>query len=488
MKMILRQKLWLTFVVAVNAALWIIPGDVVANVARDEQTMLGRYSRTHFAWNLGVLLVSAVTLYIDWSVGPTYKRRWFQVIAMSIVLVPTLAIVDFLLRTPQTMHYIRDTAAYHRPTDAEFEETFVDKPLAYRTYPNAKPGFGTVPCAGRTDKRGYRNRTNLDQYDIVTLGDSFTEGSKVSDENPWPVRLAAISGRTVCNLGMSGYDPLHYLESLREVGLTLKPHVVLCLLCEGNDFRSTKSDAKRLHPSLSMRLADYVDRSPLIKAMDRVVTDTFAPLRSDAPLPGGDVLDWLPLAIPLGPGARYYAFEPKQLRDLLQSREDFESDKHWHNPRDQIAAMNRLCTVAGARFVLVFAPTKARVVLPLVADRLDAAKIRAFTAIAYKKPLPAADSFLPELLSRLDARESVIADWCRVESIPFFSTTQVLREAIAAGQQTYYSYDQHWTPVGHEVVAGAVFDFLREQAIIEPQQVEAQAAAEPRRARRKAKK
>jgi hypothetical protein len=129
--------------------------------------------------------------------------------------------------------------------------------------------------------------------------------------------------------------------------------------------------------------------------------------------------------------------------------------------------MNRLCTAAGARFVLVFAPTKARVVLPLVADRLDAAKIRAFTAIDYKKPLPDADAFLPELLARLDARESVIADWCREESIPFFSTTQALRDAIAAGRQTYYSYDQHWTPVGHEVVARAVVDFLRERDMID---------------------
>jgi len=462
----LRQKLWLSLVIAVNAAFWGIPSDVVANVARDEQTMLGRYSRTHFAWNLGVLLVSVVTLYIDRATGPAYRRRWFQVIATLIFLIPTLAIVDFLLRTPQTMHYIRDSAAYHRPANAEFEITFVDRPLAYRTYPNLKPGFGEVRCTGRTDKRGYRNQTNLDQYDILTLGDSFTEGSKVSDEHPWPVRLASLCGKSVCNLGMSGYDPLHYLESLRETGLALKPKVVLCLLYEGNDFRSTKSDAKRLNPSLSARLADYADRSPLIKTMDRVVTETFGPIGRAGPLAGSDVLDWLPLAVPPGPGAHYYAFEPKQLRDLLQSREEFASDKHWHNPRSQIAEMNKLCADAGARLVLVFAPTKAHVVLPLAAERLSADRVRAFTAIDYKKPLPDAAVFMAELLSRLDAKEFVIADWCREESIPFVSTTRALRDAIAAGQQTYYTYDQHWTPVGHEVVGRAVCDFLREQAII----------------------
>jgi len=471
MKMILRQKLWLAFVVSVNVALWIIPSNVVANVARDVQTMLGRYSRTHFAWNLGVLLVSIVTLYIDWSTGPTYKRRWFQVIAISIFLFPTLAIFDFVLRTPETMHYVRDSAAYHRPVNAEFEEVFVDKPLAYRTYTNAKPGFGTVHCAGRTDRRGYRNRTDLDQYDIIALGDSFTEGSKVSDEHPWPVRLASIGGKTVCNLGMSGYDPFQYLASLREVGLGLKPQVVLCLLYEGNDFRSTKSDARRANPGLSKRLADYADRSPLIKIMDGLVTETFAPMRSDGPLAGGEMLDWLPLAIPRGPSEKYYAFEPKQLRDLLQSCEEFAGDRHWHNPRDQIAEMNKLCADASARFVLVFAPTKAHVLLPLVTDRLDPDRVRAFTAIDFKKPLPAPGELMVDLWSRIDARESVIADWCREASIPFLSLTMALHDATAAGRQAYYTYDQHWTPVGHEVVGQAVSDFLRDQSILDHDEV-----------------
>ncbi len=464
--MILRQKLWLTFIVLLNAALWIIPDDVVANIARDEQTLLGRYSRTHFAWILAAAALSIVSLYIDWSTGPTYKRRWFQVLATTMFLVPTVAVVDSLLRTPDAMHYVRDAVAYHRPVNAVFTESFVDRPVAIRTYPDAPPGYGAVDCTGTTDKRGYRNRVNADQFDIIALGDSFTEGSKVSDEHPWPVRLAERTETSVGNLGMSGYDPLHYLESLRVVGLSLKPRVVLCMIYEGNDFRSTKSDEKRRNPSFSTRVADYADRSPLIKALDRVLINTFGPMGATVRLSGGEVLDWLPLAIPAGPAARHYAFEPKQLRDLLQTRDDFAADKHWHNPRNQIAEMNRLCAAAGAKFVLIYAPTKAHVVLPLVADRLDAVKVRAFTAIDYSKPMPEADRFLPELLSRLDAKESVIAEWCKTESILFFSATASLRDAVNRGEQMYYTYDQHWTPLGHEVVARAVSAFLADTGIV----------------------
>ena len=101
MKLIARQKIWLAIVIVANLLLWIIPSDVVEQIARDRHTMLGRYSRTHFSWIVGVTVISLVSFYVDWSTGKTYKRRWFQVIATLLFLVPALALVDFVLRTPQ---------------------------------------------------------------------------------------------------------------------------------------------------------------------------------------------------------------------------------------------------------------------------------------------------------------------------------------------------------------------------------------------------
>ena len=47
MKLIVRQKIWLAVVIVTNLLLWIIPSDVVELIARDRQTLLGRYSRGH---------------------------------------------------------------------------------------------------------------------------------------------------------------------------------------------------------------------------------------------------------------------------------------------------------------------------------------------------------------------------------------------------------------------------------------------------------
>ncbi len=460
--MILRQKIWLGLILGLNFALWLVPSDVVDEIARQRHVMLGRYSRPHFAWNIVVLVISLVSFYIDWSTGATYKRRWFQVMATLLFLVPSLAIVDFALRRPDVEHYVRDSLAYHRPPGAVFRQVFVDQPESRRSYPHAPPGYGTVDCTMRTDRRGYRNQSNLETYDIIVLGDSFAEGSKVSDEHSWPARLAAQSGQTVYNLGMSGYDPLHYLESLKEVGLGLKPRVVFCLIYEGNDFRSTKTDEKRRRPSLSMRFVEYLDRSSVIGAMDRLLIKTFGAINSDGVLRDAGKIDWLPLAIPEEPNGRHYAFEPKQLRDLYESRDEFAADRHWLNPQGQIAEMDKLCRDSGCLLVVVFAPTKAHVTLPIVADRLVPEKVLAFTAISYKDELPEPREFLRNLLENVEAREQVVGEWCRRQTIPFVSLTGALRESVAQGKQVYFTYDQHWTPDGHEVVAQTVHQYLVE--------------------------
>jgi len=457
-----RQRIWLTVIIVLNVALWLIPSDVVKQIARDRHTMLGRYSRQHFTWIVGVMLFSAISFYVDWSRGRTYKRRWFQVLATLLFLLPTLAVVDFFLRSPERSHYIQDGLAYHHPPASVFERSYEDRPEAYRTYPDAPPGYGRVSCTMRTDKRGFRNRTEAEQYDVVVLGDSFAEGSRVSDEQAWPAQLADMSGLSVYNLGMSGYDPIHYLASLEEYGLALRPRYVLCMLYEGNDFRSAKSDRKRTSPRLSKRLKRYVKQSPIINAVDRALITAFGPINSKGPVQGIDLLDWMPLAVPDGPSARHYAFAPKQVRDLYINPQQFERDRHWLNTRRLLADMNELCKKGGCTFVVVYAPTKAHVMLPAVGGRLPAEKVRAFTALDCKEELPEPATFLTDLLDRIDAEESVVRTWCERESIPFASITEALREAATEGRQVYYTYDQHWTPEGQQVAADRVHRFLGE--------------------------
>jgi hypothetical protein len=201
-------------------------------------------------------------------------------------------------------------------------------------------------------------------------------------------------------------------------------------------------------------------QSPIINALDSLLTETFGPINASGGLGDATAIDWLPLAIPEGADAKHYAFAPKQLRDLFQSKDEFALDRHWLNPRAQIAEMKRLCTEAGSKLVVVFAPTKAHVLMPLVGERVPAEGVRAFMALRYKKELPEPNECLATLLERAEARESVVAEWCEREGIAFVSATGELRQAALGGTQVYYTYDQHWTPEGHQVVASAVHGYL----------------------------
>src|SRR5437764_12672266 len=58
------SKLILAALLAANAVVWIIPSNVVELVARDHQTLLGRYSFPHFLWNVALLVATVIAFYI----------------------------------------------------------------------------------------------------------------------------------------------------------------------------------------------------------------------------------------------------------------------------------------------------------------------------------------------------------------------------------------------------------------------------------------
>jgi hypothetical protein len=100
-----------------------------------------------------------------------------------------------------------------------------------------KPGVRGVPMAGGTlnsNSRGIRGRREY-AYDkpagvtrIVVLGDSFTFGEDVGDQETYSHRLEeSLPGTEVLNLGVHGYGHDQMLIYLREQGLKYQPDVVI---------------------------------------------------------------------------------------------------------------------------------------------------------------------------------------------------------------------------------------------------------------------
>ncbi len=458
-----RCRILLAVVAGVNLALWVIPSDVVTLIARDRHVLLGRYSREHFTWIIGVAVISAIVLVIGTGADERKRRRRALgvVTACLAVFLPT-CVLDLVLRINAPDFYIKDTLAYHRPAmfkmdvDPQTGERIVirDQPEAARSYPVLSEGYPEFPASLTSDARGFRNQTDLPQYDIVALGDSFAEGSKVSDEHPWPVRLAEFSGQSVYNLGMSGYAPQNYLAALKEVGLSLQPKTVVCMVYEENDFR-----AAELREEPESELSKFFKQSPLLQRLDAAIVGGLGHVNATGRVKGVEILAWLPIQVPPDGPSKAYAFSPTLVLDLYQTPEKLQATSQWKAITKIVTEMNETCRAAGARFVLIYTPSKPHVLLP-IADKLPVEKFRAFAELRAKEKLPPPAEFYEKLLASLDVKETLTREFCAAKSIPFVSLTEVLRKSAARGEQVYFTYDDHFSPKGHEVAALAMTAFL----------------------------
>ncbi len=469
---IFRRHVVAAAIVIVSLLLWLIPSDVPRLIITERDVLLGRYS---VAWLTALSILSGLSwitaaVLLSPSVAKlTPKRIGFAIVAIAVGVIPSIALADFVLRAMRTPRYIersvRQTQSWpgvrvtgilrHRPRNQQYQVIYVDRPKKVRSYPDAPPGFGTVKVGLTTDDRGYRNQTLLEKYDMIALGDSFVEGSRVDDMEPWPVRLAERSGMTVYNLGISSGHPEYYLNAMQAYGLALSPRIVICMIYEGNDFKARRSGQRAARRSFVKRLKN----SPIRTRLKDAMINALGPINADAPVRPNAVLSWMPAAVKAADGTSYYAFTPKRLTRLYWPWDKFAESSGWRHVAAVLKQLKNDCSVKDIRLVIAYAPSKPHVIMPLLADVVDAEALHMFASYK-KRNLPPPDAFKEEFFACLDAQEKQLAAFCRDEGIDFISPTAALRDAMAAGRQVYYTYDQHWTALGHAVVAGEINHFL----------------------------
>ena len=314
-----------------------------------------------------------------------------------------------------------------------------------------------------TDDRGFRNPSTYESSDIVVLGDSFAEGSRVDDTECWARQLEHSLGRPVYNLAISGGSPRNYQNHFLAFGTELSPRVVLCMVYEGNDLKVHSADRREEASTLRKLYEDVtngVKGAPTIKAMRDWVDGTFSKWNRDGSVPDAPALSWMPIVLDAGGARNAYAFEPKRLERLYYSPAEFADYKGWKRARGVFTELKAACDEYGAALIFVYAPSAAHVSLPLIEDRVPAEGLHQF--FAYEEDdIPPPAEFKTELYARLDTCEESFAAFCDSIGVDVIRTTEALRDAMAAGTQVYYTYDQHWTHHGHDVVTDVVADYLQ---------------------------
>ena len=89
-----------------------------------------------------------------------------------------------------------------------------------------------------SDRHGFRNNDSfwdLEEIDIVLLGDSLAQGACVSDKDTIHQRIIHYTKKSFLNLGYQGHGPLMQLASLKEYASKKKPKKVIWFYSETND-------------------------------------------------------------------------------------------------------------------------------------------------------------------------------------------------------------------------------------------------------------
>jgi hypothetical protein len=270
-------KAWLAFgFITASVLPWLFSSNVPKLIAEQKDVLLGRYSLEWFSVLFFLTPLLWLAAYVAWSLRThAPKELVFRIVALVLGIFLATAVVDVIARIPRKPRYIErqveirtnwpgervDDIVRHRPPNQQYRIRYADAPPTARSYPSPPPGYPPVHITLTTDHRGYRNLTRLEHYDILTVGDSFTEGSRVSDDEAWPAVLAGQLNRTVYNLGISGGNPGYYSAVLQAFGLQLKPKIAIVMIYEGNDFKGVTPE-KGSAPSQGRQIRDAVASFP----------------------------------------------------------------------------------------------------------------------------------------------------------------------------------------------------------------------------------
>ena len=211
----------------------------------------------------------------------------------------------------------------------------------------------------RYDRNGFRNLVDRVSAEVIVIGDSFVEGLQVAPEELVTHQLSARLGRTVVNLGRSGYGPQQELHVLSRYGLGFHPRVCVWACYEGNDLQDLNN-----YEVQRKGVRRFLKAPPSRRCYDRSLTWNgldFAIRRWIRPDPGLPVeLFTGRMAVPSG-----------QDQDLVFATGLQHDDAGPWVPRESCLELRKLqailreahelCDQAGAELAIVFVPAKFRI-------------------------------------------------------------------------------------------------------------------------------
>jgi len=364
----------------------------------------------------------------DWLRG-----LFFRALAIFLSVSLVCVVTEVGLRLFWDGFYLKTQKAYAQPHpqrgwsnrpevsvpygEPEFSTTVTHNQFGYRTHPISR-----VPSA--------------DRVRVLVLGDSFTYGVGVEDDETFSARLEGLAPEIeAINTGVNGYGSAQELLLLRDEGIDLAPDVVIVTFFWNDVGNNLRENAARFR--LEDGVLRYPDPQPELAAV------------SSAPPPSHR--EWLRYSYTyrfVSDRAKMLGFWLKVVFGIPLEETDFVDDgqreQAWDLEFAILREMRRLSQEAGAEFLLVVIPDQVQLDTDVEVLGLEPSDY--------------------EVQERLEA-------FARSEGMPMLDLIPALRAAAERNPgPLYYRRDRHLRPPGHVVMARAILAELEARGWLETRQ------------------
>ncbi len=383
-----------------------------------------------------------------------FKSLALMVISVLVTLLVSEVIMHMFYGIPSTemAHFSLSKSKYYQRDD---ELGWVPR-KNIRGVHNKKGSFSTT---FQTNSRGLRDKEyKLNKPDgvkrIVVLGDSFTWGYGVNDDEIYTERLESkLPDTEVINLGVTAYNLRKEFNYLKHEGLKYHPDMVIVGFClndicpkdTNRDKRSLDSNANVSKETIpkqsnnearSFKLLKYLKEHIIQKSAlcafinDRINTNKslvkfFAYLCIKPPLTGFSKLDGN-----LAPALLEYP------NSLVES---------WETVKSELLQLKRFTTDMGIRLIIAAIPSAQS-----IQDKTFEHTI-AFSVFETKD-------------FDLDKPYRLLKDFTDDENIEIVIPVRAFRKIHKEGRMLYLTRDMHLNAAGHELLASVISDYLNKES------------------------
>jgi hypothetical protein len=255
----------------------------------------------------------------------------------------------------------------------------------------------------------------------VAVGDSFTFGIGVEQEETWTALVARSVQRDVVNLGIPAQAPPQYTRVLERYGLPLKPRVVFYGVYFNDLEPATVSVRTGQRFSLGRYIRDYSYAFNLIR-QSRFTSAAPAALANTN---NGEI-----------------SLDAAGLRRMLEDQTEHFAER-WATVASQIDEAVAEARKADAQIVILYLPSRWEV---------------------YWDSLKRANHF-PESMDVSQLRNT-LAQHCEAHHLSCLDLITSLKSAADEGKHLYLPIDGHWTREGNRVVADGIRAYLANRGFL----------------------